>query len=253
MNTLKFDSQFVPSILDGTKYATWHINDNTNYNVDDLVNLINNENQQLFGYGLIKEVVIKHLGSLNNNDIDGHEQYADDNEMYETFRKYYGHSVDSESVVTIIKFKLVDKLQTYDELKTKQLIDAKLYTDGGSRGNPGPSASGVVILDLDNNVVKKTGEYLGITTNNQAEYRAVLLGLQTAQQLGIKNLDVYMDSLLIVNQMLGKYKIKSPDLLPIFENIHKLVLNFNRVSFTHIPRELNKLADQQVNDILDAQ
>lgn len=133
------------------------------------------------------------------------------------------------------------------------LEEAKLFTDGGSRGNPGPAATGVIILDMEDNVVKKSSKYLGETTNNQAEYQALLEGLGLALELGVKKLEVYMDSELIVKQINGIYKIKNVDLKPHYDEIKKLAERFERVSFTHVPRAMNKLADEMVNKCLDSQ
>ncbi len=129
----------------------------------------------------------------------------------------------------------------------------KLYADGGSRGNPGPSAGGYVLLDTEDNVIKSNGKYLGITTNNQAEYHSLKGGLEMALQMGVREVDVYMDSLLVVNQMKGIFKIRNRDLWPIHDAIKHLLPKFSKVSFTHVPRELNKLADAEVNKTLDAQ
>jgi len=127
----------------------------------------------------------------------------------------------------------------------------KLYADGGSRGNPGHSASGYVLLDENDKVILKSGVYLGITTNNQAEYQALKYALEEANKLGVREVDVYMDSLLVINQMKGIFKVKNRDLWPIHEAIKDLVTHFKKVSFTHVPRELNKLADAEVNETLD--
>jgi pterin-4a-carbinolamine dehydratase/ribonuclease HI len=129
----------------------------------------------------------------------------------------------------------------------------KLYGDGGSRGNPGPSASGYVILDLDDNILYQNGVYLGITTNNQAEYQALKLGLEKAHKEGVTEIDVYMDSLLVINQMKGIFKVKNRDLWPIHSAIQELAKQFKKVTYTHVPRELNKLADGQVNKCLNDQ
>lgn len=134
--------------------------------------------------------------------------------------------------------------------KYKQI---KMYSDGGSRGNPGPSASGYVLLDMDDTVIMKSGVYLGITTNNQAEYHSLRLGLQEALKLGAREVDVHMDSLLVINQMKGIFKVKNRDLWPIHEAIKELQRQFKKVTFTHVPRELNKLADAEVNETLDAE
>ncbi len=140
-----------------------------------------------------------------------------------------------------------------DAKKSTTLTEAKLFADGGSRGNPGPSASGYAILDTNDNIVKKEGIYLGITTNNQAEYRALKFGMEEAIKMGIKNLHVYLDSLLVVNQMNGLYKIKNRDLLPVYTAIKELTSKFAGITFNHVPRELNKLADGMVNEALDAE
>ena len=128
----------------------------------------------------------------------------------------------------------------------------KLYADGGSRGNPGPSASGFVLLDLEDKILFDEGVYLGVTTNNQAEYTALKLGLEAAKVRHVKEVDVYMDSLLVVNQMRGIYKVRNRDLWPIHTAIAELAKQFTHISYTHVPRELNKLADAAVNRALDA-
>lgn len=127
----------------------------------------------------------------------------------------------------------------------------KLYSDGGSRGNPGPSASGYVVMDMDNKILADEGVYMGVTTNNVAEYTALKLGLEAALKLGAREVDCYMDSLLVVNQMRGIFKIKNRDLWPVHDAIKELLPSFKSVHFTHVPREFNKLADAAVNRALD--
>lgn len=132
--------------------------------------------------------------------------------------------------------------------------DLIIYTDGGSRGNPGPSASGFVIMDSKEQILGEGGEYLGVTTNNQAEYQAVRLALESALKYHPKNIEFRIDSLLVVNQMNGVYKIKNRDLWPIHSAIKELVKEISgSVKFIHIRREFNTLADQKVNEVLDAQ
>lgn len=126
-----------------------------------------------------------------------------------------------------------------------------VYTDGGSRGNPGPAALGVVIGD------KKYGEYLGAQTNNYAEYMALVFALKKVKALIGKakakeaEVEVRMDSELIVRQMNGRYKITEPDLQLLFVQVWNLRLDFKSVTFVHVPREKNKEADRMVNKILD--
>lgn len=127
-----------------------------------------------------------------------------------------------------------------------------IFTDGGSRGNPGPSAAGFVIMNKNQQVIDEGGEYLGITTNNQAEYQAVRLGLERAIALGYKHIDFRIDSMLVVNQIKGLYKIKNRELWPVHERIRTMMLLCDKVRFTHVNREFNQLADGMVNKTLDA-
>ncbi|HMR72978.1 MAG TPA: ribonuclease HI family protein, partial [Candidatus Saccharibacteria bacterium] len=127
------------------------------------------------------------------------------------------------------------------------------YCDGGSRGNPGPAASGYVLLDTSETVIAEGGTFLGITTNNIAEYQALYLALQKALELGATVVDMHLDSLLVVNQMNGIYRVKNNELLPIYNRIKELIVQFDRVTFTHVMREYNTLADGMVNKILDGE
>jgi ribonuclease HI/pterin-4a-carbinolamine dehydratase len=127
----------------------------------------------------------------------------------------------------------------------------RLFTDGGSRGNPGPSAIGYVICNSDETVVKKFCKYIGESTNNKAEYQALLAGLQDCLSTGAKSVQVFMDSELIVNQMTGKYKVKNQDLKPLFESAKQFKNKFDEIIYTHIPREQNGIADGLVNEALD--
>jgi ribonuclease HI/ADP-ribose pyrophosphatase YjhB (NUDIX family) len=135
--------------------------------------------------------------------------------------------------------------------RSYQPTNTVIYSDGGSRGNPGPSAAAFVIIGDDQSVIEDGGEYLGITTNNQAEYQGVLLGLERALAMGISVVEFRIDSMLVVNQLKGIYKIKNRELWPVNERINELVKKFKSVQFNHVPRELNKLADAGVNKILD--
>lgn len=131
-----------------------------------------------------------------------------------------------------------------------------IFTDGGARGNPGPAASGVVITGFAGKERLICGKYLGVTTNNVAEYSAIILALQTVQkEVGeaskTTELKFFTDSLLVAKQLTGEYKIKSESLRELILEVEKLQINFAKVTFTHIPREANKDADREVNRILD--
>jgi ribonuclease HI len=139
-----------------------------------------------------------------------------------------------------------------DDNNTTIITDMQLYADGGSRGNPGPSASGYVLLNMSDEVILQSGEYIGITTNNQAEYQALKLGMEHAlHDFQTQELHVYMDSMLVVNQMKNIFKIKNRDLWPIHNACVELSEKFKKITFDHVPRELNKIADKEVNEALD--
>lgn len=126
----------------------------------------------------------------------------------------------------------------------------EIYTDGGARGNPGPAGIGVAIWE-GNNLVGTHAKYIGEATNNQAEYQAVILGLEQAKRMRAEELDFYMDSELAVNQLNRKYKIKDAQLGSLFVKAWNLMVGFKKVSFYHIPREQNKGADLLVNKAID--
>lgn len=173
-------------------------------------------------------------------------------------------NIQQEELTESTKLLLGMSQQSVTSVKERELIENEVtgttdpthlivYSDGGSRGNPGPSASGFVIMNNKEYVIHEGGMYLGITTNNQAEYHGVLLGLEKALAMGAKTVDFRIDSLLVVNQMNGVYKIKNRELWPINERIRELVTKFDKVTFTHVKREFNQLADGMVNKILNAQ
>jgi ribonuclease HI len=129
-------------------------------------------------------------------------------------------------------------------------INLTIYSDGGARGNPGSAAIGVVIYDGDK-IVKKISKTIGETTNNQAEYQALIAGLKKAQELGANTAKCFLDSELVVSQVTGKYKVKEPRLQEKVAEVLKLTNKFDSVDFKHVPREKNQLADALVNKALD--
>ena len=106
-------------------------------------------------------------------------------------------------------------------------------------------------MDMEDNVLVDKGIYLGVTTNNQAEYTSLKLALEECRKMGVKEVEVYMDSLLVINQMKGTFKVKNRDLWPIHDAIKTICKDFKKVTFNHVPREFNKLADAAVNRALD--
>jgi ribonuclease HI len=128
----------------------------------------------------------------------------------------------------------------------------RIHGDGGSRGNPGPAAAAAVFVDEDGRVTQTFAEYMGVATNNQAEYRAVELGLAAMHEQGIQEADFFLDSQLVVRQLNGQYKVKHPEMRAAFNRIQGLLEGLD-VTFTHVMRADNVLADSAVNDCLDAQ
>lgn len=129
-----------------------------------------------------------------------------------------------------------------------------LYTDGGSRNNPGDAGIGWVIYDsivTDTSIVSKGGEYIGVATNNEAEYSALIKGLEEAKRLGARRVSCFLDSALVVNQLKGKYRIKKMELAELAGKVKRLEKSFDNVNYTHVRREKNKLADRLVNEAID--
>ena len=127
----------------------------------------------------------------------------------------------------------------------------QIYLDGGSRGNPGPGALGVVIYDTEGNLLKEQSEFLGKTTNNVAEYTAVIRALEIAKELKAEKVIIFSDSQLVVRQLTGVYKIKTSHILQLIKVVKELERKFIKVEYTHVNREENQVADRLVNEELD--
>ena len=130
-------------------------------------------------------------------------------------------------------------------------MEATLFADGGSRGNPGHAASGAVLMAEGGAVLREVGRYLGIETNNVAEWTALIDGLCAAKELGVSRLAIRLDSELVVRQLSGQYRVKHENLRPLYTRAKALLSDFEAVEIKHVPRKENKLADALVNRILD--
>lgn len=128
---------------------------------------------------------------------------------------------------------------------------ATIYTDGGSRGNPGPSGLGYYIIGPDGKEIKRGGEFLGFSSSRLAEYYGLKEGLEQAIELGLKRVHFKSDCLMMVNQMNGVYKVKNPDLFQVHSDVLKLLDKLEAYSFTHVSREMNTEADAEVNRVID--
>jgi len=131
-------------------------------------------------------------------------------------------------------------------------VKATLFADGGSRGNPGPAASGAVLFGEDGRVLREVGTFLGVTTNNVAEWTGLLTGLEAALDLGIDDLAVRLDSELVVKQISGAYRVKHAGLIPLHAKAKVLLRKFAHVDVRHVRRKQNAAADALVNQVLDA-
>jgi ribonuclease H / adenosylcobalamin/alpha-ribazole phosphatase len=132
-------------------------------------------------------------------------------------------------------------------------VKAKLFTDGGARGNPGPAAYGYVLEAEDGTVLAAKGERIGVATNNVAEYRALIAGLEKALELSVPEVQVVSDSELLVKQMTGEYRVKNAALQDLSIQASRLARQIGKVSYTAVRREHNELADRLVNEALDAE
>jgi len=256
MKTLKFNHDLAQLIIGGQKTSTWRLFDDKDLSVDDDIKIIDkvdansSETWQVIGQGKVIQVTEKKLGDVTAEDLAGHEAFATDEEMLEQYRSYYGERVTVDTPVKIIYFSFTPGL---GDIPTRAMLleQAKIFTDGGSRGNPGDSSCAYVICEMDDNVVEKSGYYMGVATNNQAEYYGMIKALERARDLGINKINLFSDSQLVVNQMNGIYKVKNQELAPLHKQLKELANSFEGISFDYVPRELNKIADKEVNRILD--
>lgn len=261
MKTLKLDHALAEEIAKGQKTSTWRINDDKDLHVNDQVSLVDKvvaedpTTWKIIGTAKLTNIHEKQLGDITTADMEGYQQFSSIDEALKLFRGYYGPQVNETTPVKIIRFTFTsdDASLPAAPTQSKVITEMKMFADGGSRGNPGPSASGYVLLDMNNKIIVENGLYLGVTTNNQAEYHALKIGLQDALQRGVTHIEVYLDSLLVVNQMKGIFKVKNRDLAPVHASIQEIAKSFASISYSHVPRELNKLADAMVNQVLDAQ
>jgi ribonuclease HI len=143
-------------------------------------------------------------------------------------------------------------MKSINETSSVETRRCTVYTDGGARGNPGPAAAGGVILALDGTVLDEVTEYLGVATNNVAEYQALILTLRRTLELGCRRVDVKLDSELVVKQINGDYRVKDQKMIPLHAEVRRLLAQFDDRSVAHVRREENRHADKLVNDVLDA-
>jgi len=153
------------------------------------------------------------------------------------------------------KFLVCTKLTLYNALavfKRKQRVMFSLYTDGGARGNPGIAGYGCALFDENGKLVDVDAKYLGIKTNNQAEYEGIIAGLVLVRKYGAKAVQCYLDSELIVKQVNGEYKVRNGNIKPLFDKLVQEIKKLEEVTFSHVLRKDNKIADKLVNIAIDS-
>jgi ribonuclease HI len=263
MKQLKFEHNFAQAIKEGEKTATFRVNDDKDLRIGDQIELVDKvdanhpKTWNITGILKIEKIDNVPLKELSKDQLSQAESFDNLDEMLQTFRRFYGEHISMDTLVIVLHF-------SFDEFeKPKKFIEesknsgvyngrVKLFADGGSRGNPGPSASGFVILDEQDRLLYSDNKYLGLTTNNQAEYHALIQGMEWCISKGIPSVHVYLDSMLVVNQLKGIFKVKNRDLWSLYETAKDISKKFSKFDITHVPRELNKLADGEVNKALDA-
>lgn len=262
MKKLKLDHELAQMVLAGTKTSTWRVFDDKDLAVNDDVELIDKVDSErpqtwrVIGTARIDRIIEKRVGDIQPEDYDGHEVYSSSHALLTALQGYYGDRVTFDTPIKMVNFIFAaastgEKAGEVTSSHGDAIRQVILYADGGSRGNPGPSAAGYVLLDQNEQVLVDKGVYLGVTTNNQAEYQGLKAGLEEAHRMGAREVDVRLDSMLVVNQMKGVFKVKNRDLWPIHQAVAELAADFEDITFTHVPRELNQLADAAVNRALD--
>lgn len=264
MKALKLNHEFAQEVARGKKTSTWRVNDDKDLHVNDMVSLIDKvdplkpETWKSIGVVRISSILEKRLGEIEKKDVPPQEPLPSKSELLKIFQGFYGSQINLETPVKIVNFERVtnsddSSLESVESTLKSLPKEVQLFSDGGSRGNPGPSACGFALIDMNGEVIVEDGLFLGVTTNNQAEYQSLKLGLEAAHARHFDIVHVYMDSTLVVNQMKGIYSVKNRDLKPIHQYIVELLPRFKKVVFTYIPRERNKRADAKVNEVLDAE
>jgi ribonuclease HI len=262
MKTLKFDHAIAEAIAHGDVTTTWRLDDDKNLSVNDEVRLIDKvdparpETWKAFGTAKLTRIIEKRVSDVHPDELHGLETVKNSDDLITSLRSISNNNVQKSTRIKLIDFtlSLLDSDNDVEDTSAnfEDITAVKVYADGGSRGNPGPSASGYVIINPSTNVVLvDRGVYIGVTTNNQAEYLALKYALEDAQKMGVRTVDAYMDSLLVVNQLKGTFKVRNRDLYPIHDAVETLISSFEKFSITHVPRELNKLADAAVNRAMD--
>lgn len=179
-------------------------------------------------------------------------RYILEHEPLEKTRAHFGLAAEELREIFEGKKKPQRELPLQTAAEPGKLLRARVYTDGASRGNPGMAGAGAAILDAETGkVVELLKRYLGKQTNNVAEYQAAILGLTRARELGVREVELVADSQLLIRQLGGQYQVKHPGIRPLYDEAVALLKTFAKVKLIHVPREMNKLADEMSNRAID--
>lgn len=186
--------------------------------------------------------------------------FARDAEIRDRFLEELAETLDIEKTITKLNITGKDARAILKSLISRKRTAAGavrgggaygIYVDGASRGNPGEAGAGAVIISPEGVVLKRLKKYLGTTTNNMAEYHALLIGLEAARALGAGSVTVFADSELMVKQINGLYRVRSEDLRPLFEKATEILAQFRDFKVKHVYREKNSIADSLANEAID--
>ena len=166
------------------------------------------------------------------------------------FIKDFGNAKLDETTISVLEIEW-DKITTAHVSPRNAANGVTINVDGASRGNPGPSGIGYCIHDESGKIIEKNGEFIGFATSRVAEYYAMRKGIERALDLGFKTVHFISDSLMVVNQLNGIFKVKNQDILSIYQDIQTKLQAFEAVSFTHVPRAQNTIADSEANGAID--
>lgn len=261
MKQLKFNHDHAQDVVAGKRNATIRI-DSRQTTIGDQLQLVDKvsgheDSWEIPGECTVEGVQTFRLSSLPPEAAEQAEFDSASGMSVQEFLSQFYNQVDDNTIVQIITFTFVPyedpvpyALKGETENRAPKMV--KLYADGGSRGNPGPAAYGFVVLAENDKLIHSSNKYLGVTTNNQAEYQGVVAGLEWCKQHDVQTVEVYLDSLLAVNQLKGIYRVKNEDLKVHYDAAKRLSAAFKKITFTHVPRALNTLADAEANKAMDA-
>lgn len=195
----------------------------------------------LSGVSRLSNLYIIYELELNEGKIVPGERYTA--YKYLNYRETGGGLKLDEASMSVLEIEFMGERTT----QRGAANGATIYVDGGSRGNPGPSGIGYCIVGENGEEIKRGGEFIGFATSRVAEYYALKKGIEEALALGLKSVRFVGDSMMMINQMNGVYKVKNRDLIPIYEDIRSLLGQFEAVAFLHVRREQNTIADREAN------